>query len=206
MRIIILAIVWLLVAMPGVFAGPQVIGDDLRTDTVLDLSIMGPPLATKEQCLQHLLGRNPLPALTVPAEELVNYYYEEAMTEGVRPDVAFAQALHETGYFRYGGDVIPLQNNFSGLGTVGNGARGVWFSSAQIGVRAQIQHLLGYASAAAPKQAIVDPRYSLLKTSKYFGSARTWTELNGKWAIPGKTYGQKILRIHEQIMREKPVA
>jgi hypothetical protein len=206
MRILILAASLLLAFMPAVFAGEQLVGDNLTADTVFDLSIMGPPLATREQCLRHLLRRNPLPALTVPPEDLVNYYYTEAMAEGIRPDVAFAQALHETGYFRYGGDVVPLQNNFCGLGTVGNGSRGVWFDSAQIGVRAQVQHLVGYASKEPPKKEIVDPRYGLLKASGNFGGAKTWTELNGKWAMPGKTYGQKILRIHEQIMREKPDA
>ncbi|MBP2662603.1 MAG: Mannosyl-glycoprotein endo-beta-N-acetylglucosamidase [Firmicutes bacterium] len=203
MRIMALVAIFIVVFMPVALAGPLLMGDELNSDTVFDLSIMGPPLATKQQCLQHLFSKNPFPALTVSAEELVNYFYTEAMDEGIRPDVAFAQALHETGYFKYGGDVVPLQNNYCGLGTIGNGGRGAWFFSAQIGVRAQIQHLLGYTSTELPKKEIVDPRYNLLKNSKNFGVAKTWTELNGKWAVPGTTYGQKILKIHENIMREK---
>lgn len=203
MRIMALVAIFIVVIMPVAFAGPALMGDELDSNTVFDLSIMGPPLATQQQCLQHLFSKNPFPALTVSANELVNYFYIEAMDEGIRPDVAFAQALHETGYFKYGGDVVPLQNNYCGLGTSGDGEQGAWFFSAQVGVRAQIQHLLGYASTEPPKKEIVDPRYNLLKNSKNFGRAKTWTELNGKWAVPGSRYGQKILKIHESIMREK---
>ncbi|SDF00530.1 glucosaminidase domain-containing protein [Sporomusa acidovorans] len=203
MRILVLAVVFILALIPVANAELSLAGDELDTNTVFDLSIMGPPLATQQQCLQHLLSKNSLPALTVPADELVNYFYIEGMAEGIRPDVAFAQALYETGYFKYGGDVVPLQNNFCGLGTTGDGGRGAWFSSAQLGVRAQIQHLLGYTSTDLPKKEIVDPRYNYLKNSKNFGGAKTWIGLNGKWAIPGTSYGQRILQIHEQIMAEK---
>ena len=58
--------------------------------------ILGHPLATQEQCVRYLLSMNPAPAISVPPERLVSYYYEEGEREGVRPDVAFAQALKET--------------------------------------------------------------------------------------------------------------
>ena len=203
MRIMALVVIFIVVFTPMALAGSPLMGDELNSNTVFDLSIKGPPLATKEQCLQHLLSKNPFPAITVSAEELVNYFYTEAMDEGIRPDIVFAQALYETGYFKYGGDVMPLQNNYCGLGTIGDGGRGAWFFSAEIGVRAQVQHLLGYVSTEPPKKEIVDPRYNLLKSSKNFGGAKTWTELNGKWAVPGRNYGQKILKLHEKIMREK---
>lgn len=179
---------------------PQNLFDDAEP---LDLSILGQPLATKEQCVRHLLRHNSFPMITVTPKELVDYFYEEGNIEGIRPDVAFAQALHETGYFRYGGDVVPLQNNYSGLGTIGGGVKGAWFPSAQVGVRAQIQHLLAYVATRPPQLAIADPRYELVKKSSNFGKAITWTDLNGKWAVPGKTYGQMILTIHQKILREK---
>lgn len=172
----------------------------LTTDQFFDLTIFGPPLATKEQCVTYLRHRNPYPLITVTPDQLVDYYYEEAAREGIRPDVAFAQALHETGNFGYGGDVVPLQNNYCGLGTTGGGVKGAWFESAQIGIRAQIQHLLAYATTRPPSLVIVDPRYELVKNSERFGQSVTWTDLNGKWAVPGKTYGQKILIIHAKIV------
>lgn len=202
MRIVIISFILFFLLIPVTYAGSDIKGDELNARTIFDLSIIGSPLATKEQCVQHLLRTNPYPAITVSPEELVNIYYYEAIDEGIRPDIVFAQALLETGYFKFGGDVVPLQNNYCGLGTSGKGVGGAWFFSAQIGVRAQVQHLLGYTSTRPPKKEIVDPRYELLKFSKNFGGVRTWTELNGKWAVPGINYGQKILKIHEKIMRE----
>lgn len=172
----------------------------LKNEVVVDFTIMGSSIATQEQCVTYLLKRNPLPLLTTTPKQLVEYYYQEAGLEGIRPDLAFAQALHETGNFRYGGDVIPLQNNYCGLGTTGNGVKGAWFPSAQIGVRAQIQHLLAYTTTRPPALSIVDPRYNLVKSTDKFGQSLTWTDLNGKWAVPGKTYGQMILKIHEKIL------
>lgn len=165
-----------------------------------DLSILGTPLATEEQCVRYLLRHNPVPKISVTPQELVHLFFEESRREGIRPDVAFAQSLHETGFFRYGGDVLPLQNNYAGLGTTGGGVKGAWFSNARMGVRAQIQHLKGYATARPPQQKIVDPRYQLLKKTPAFGKRKTWESLNGKWAVPGYMYGQTILRIHQEIL------
>ena len=173
---------------------------ELKTPPFIDLSIIGEPLATQEQCVAYLRKRGRMPLLTVSVEQLVSHFYQESRLEGIRPDVAFAQAIHETGHFRYGGDVLPLQNNYCGLGTTGGGVKGAWFPTAQIGVRAQVQHLLAYASIRPPALAIVDPRYELVKQTEKFGQASTWTDLNGKWAVPGKTYGQMILRIHQKIL------
>lgn len=175
----------------------------LRSAPLFDLTIMGQSIATKEQCLSYLLRRNPFPLLTVSPQQLVDYFYREAEREGIRPDVAFAQALHETGNFGYGGDVVPLQNNYCGLGTTGGGVKGAWFPTAQIGVRAQIQHLLAYCTTRAPGLPLVDPRYHLVQNSDKFGRSVTWIQLNGKWAVPGRTYGQKILTIHERIITGK---
>lgn len=175
----------------------------IRTERFFDLTILGRPLATKEQCISYLLRRNPLPLISVSPSQLVDLYYQEALLEGIRPDLAFAQALHETGNFGYGGDVIPLQNNYCGLGTTGGGVKGAWFPTAEIGVRAQIQHLLAYSSKRPPLLPIVDPRYELVKKTRNFGQSITWTDLNGKWAVPGRTYGQKVQTIHEAILTGK---
>lgn len=176
---------------------------DLQENVQLDLSILGAPIATKEQCLAYLLKKNPYPLLSIPPGKLVDMYYEAGLTEGVRPDVAFAQSLHETGYFKYGGDVSPFQNNFAGIGATGNKARGASFALPLTGIYAQMQHLRGYATSLPPAAPLVDPRYDVLKTTPYFGKATTWISLNGKWAVPGNTYGQMILAIHEKIVEQR---
>jgi len=165
-------------------------------------AILGAPVATKEQCVRYLLSVNPLPSLMVPPDKLVDYYYEEGMREGVRPDVAFAQALKETGYFRYGGTVTPDQNNYCGLGTTSTQVKGAYFPSSQLGVRAHIQHLLAYASTRRPAVEVVDPRYDLVRSVYASSTIGTWSGLNGRWAVPGDSYGESILQIYEGILRK----
>ncbi len=167
-------------------------------------SILGPAVATPQQCVHYLLEHNPDPRISVTPYQLVSYYYEEGKREGVRPDIAFAQALVETGYFRYTGTVHPDQNNYCGLGTTSAIVRGAYFPTSLIGVRAHIQHLLAYASVQMPKEPIVDPRYSLVRDAYGHRTLTTWQQLNGRWAVPGKTYGQNILRVYEAILKTKP--
>lgn len=166
-----------------------------------DLTILGGPIATKKQCVEYINMKNPLPQIMTSTDELVDIFYEEGIKEGVRPDVALAQSLHETGNFRYGGDVLPFQNNYAGIGATGNKAKGASFSTPTLGVRSQIQHLLGYATTKLPVEPIVDPRYELLaKIPEKYGKIKTWQELGGNWAVPGVGYGETILRIHREIL------
>lgn len=165
-------------------------------------SILGSAIATEDQCVKYLLKNNPNPRITVSAKDLVKYYYEEAGREGIRPDAAFAQALKETGFFRYGGTVTPDQNNYCGLGTTSATVKGAYFESARIGVRAHVQHLLAYASVRPPREDVVDPRYSLVRAAYASSTIDTWPGLNGRWAVPGNNYGQEILQILDNISKE----
>lgn len=166
-------------------------------DTV---TIFGPAEATEEQMQAFILRRNPKPKLNGTVEEIVRAYYVEAGREGIRPDVALCQALKETGFFAYGGDVSPKQNNFCGLGATGNREPGAHFATIELGVRAHIQHLLAYASESRPQEAVVDPRYELVVQNhpEIHGKIQRWTGLNGVWAVPGKRYGQDILQLWQQ--------
>ncbi|WP_238473011.1 glucosaminidase domain-containing protein [Desulforamulus profundi] len=125
----------------------------------------------------------------------------------MRADVAWAQALKETGYFKYGGIVLPEQNNYSGIGALNNNAKGeaAVFESPRIGVRAQIQHLKAYASTEALKQPCADPRFHLVKrgSAKYVEWLGYEDNPNGTgWAWPGKGYGYSIVGILKGILQE----
>ncbi len=172
------------------------------TVSAYDDAIIGTPLASQEQCVKYLLAANPLPDISVTPQELVSYYYEEGEREGIRPDVAFAQACKETGFFRYGGTVTPDQNNYCGLGTTSATVKGAYFATARLGVRAHIQHLLAYASTRQPGEAIVDPRYQLVRGTYGQATLNRWEDLNGRWAVPGYTYGQSILSMFRAMLRE----
>ena len=173
-----------------------------KTLSEYDTAIIGTPLASQEQCVSYLLSVNPHPAISVSPRELVAYYYEEGAREGIRPDVAFAQALKETGFFRYGGTVTPDQNNYCGLGTTSTEIKGAYFATSQIGVRAHIQHLLAYASTRRPVRPVVDPRYNLVRNVYGTITLGNWQDLNGRWAVPGDSYGQSILSMFHAILRK----
>ena len=170
---------------------------DAAPDTI---SITGPAEATQEQMISFIKKRNPQPKLNCTVAEIVSYYYQEAGREGIRPDVALCQALKETGFFAYGGDVSPKQNNFCGLGATGNHEPGHSFATPQLGARAHIQHLLAYSRREQPSIKIVDPRYWHVVRNRpdLHGKIAKWTGLNGTWAVPGKNYGQEILSLWRQ--------
>ena len=173
-----------------------------KTVSTYDDSIIGTPLASQEQCVRYLLRYNPAPDISVTPQQLVSYYYQEGEREGIRPDVAFAQALKETGFFRYGGTVTPDQNNYCGLGTTSATVKGAYFASSELGVRAHIQHLLAYASTRQPLEPVVDPRYDLVRSVYGESTLTRWEDLNGRWAVPGTTYGQSILSMFRAILNE----
>ncbi|MBP3690985.1 MAG: glucosaminidase domain-containing protein, partial [Schwartzia sp.] len=102
----------------------------------------------------------------------------------------------------YGGTVTPDQNNYCGLGTTSDYVQGGYFPSAQIGVRAHIQHLLAYATTRTPSSDIVDPRYSMVRDIYGAMTLPHWLDLNGRWAVPGTYYGQHIMAIFQQILQE----
>ena len=179
--------------MPPSFTSPFM-ETGARADSV---EILGPAEVPQRQMVLFLERRNPKAKLNCTPTELVSYYYEEAGREGVRPDIALCQAFKETGFFNYGGDVLPEQNNFCGLGALGNKVRGAKFESPRLGARAHIQHLLAYTSLQRPSTPIVDPRYEHIAANRkdIYGQIHTWTGLNGNWAVPGTHYGQDILRL-----------
>ena len=128
-------------------------------------AIMGKAQATASQMAAFCLSKNASPQLpSCTVEELARMFIEEGEAEGVRGDVAFAQSLHETGYFKFGGIVLPSQNNYAGIGALNGNATGqaASFPDPRTGVRAQIQHLKAYASTEALVNACVDPRFSLV--------------------------------------------
>lgn len=171
------------------------------TKSAYDESITGTPLASQQQCVNYLLSVNPSPRISVSPEELVSYYYEEGQREGIRPDVAFVQALKETGFFGYGGTVTPDQNNYCGLGTTSATVKGAYFTSSKMGVRAHIQHLLAYASTRKPTEPVVDPRYTLVRSTYGSRTLGRWQDLNGRWAVPGYSYGQSIMSMYRTMLR-----
>jgi hypothetical protein len=154
---------------------------------------MGKGLTTQEQLVSFFLSVN-AEAVAPFVRNLAAFYIEEAAIEGVNHDVAFAQMCLETGFLRYGNLVTPDMNNFSGLGAIGPEQPGLSFPDPRTGVRAQIQHLKGYATDTPLKQELVDPRYRWIR----YGSAPAITGLAGTWAAD-RQYAVKISKILERL-------
>ena len=164
------------------------------------ISIYGESELTKKQAVAYIKQTNPKVRLDCSVEELVDLYWQEAEREGVRPDLALAQSLVETGTYAYGGDVHHKQNNFCGLGTTGGGVKGASFKTPELGVRAQIQHLLAYTQKKRPQTKIVDPRYELAHNIRLErGMVDTWYGLNGTWAM-GSLYCEKIMATYQKML------
>lgn len=127
-------------------------------------------------------------------EEFCHILFLEAKAEGVKAEVVFAQAMLETGYLKFGGDVKIEQFNFAGIGATGHGVPGNSFKNVTIGLRAQTQHLKCYASTEPLNQKIEDPRWA-----EYLrGTATSVEELSWKWA-ENQEYGNNITNLIKQI-------
>ena len=179
-------------------------GDPFPVITIDDLPaspwfIMGKGESRAEQLAYFLLNENKS-ADSEFVKVLAEYYISEAGTEGINHDVAFAQMCLETGFLRFGGLVSPEMNNFCGLGSIGPGEPGHWFSSVELGVRAHIQHLKAYASEEPLIGELVDPRYRFVRR----GSVLTINGLAGTWAAD-KMYADKIKLILERLYRFSPI-
>lgn len=134
-------------------------------------------------------------------ETFCRMYVEEAAAEGVRPEVAFAQTMKETGFLQYGGDASIEQYNFAGLGTTGNGVPGNSYPDVRTGIRAQIQHLKAYATDEALNGACVDDRYEYVKKGsapyvQWLGQQENPEGLG--WAT-GVNYGYDIIEMIEDM-------
>ncbi len=167
--------------------------------------IVGESIASAANLRSLLKKNNPA------APDLVELYLEIGAEYGIRGDLAFCQAAKETGWWKYGGLVQPCQNNYCGLGATGSpatgeedlhgadsdrvyfvaGQHGAFFDTPADGVEAHIQHLYAYATRnkLPAGKSIVDPRFTLVSR----GIATNWSDLNGRWAVPGVGYGQSII-------------
>ena len=175
------------------------LGTELPAD-YKNIGIYGEAEASKKQAVALIKQNNPKVRLACSVEELVDLYWRESEREDIRPDLALAQSIVETGTYAYGGDVQHNQNNFCGLGTTGGGVKGATFKTPELGVRAHIQHLLAYTQKKRPKTAIVDPRYELAHNIRMErGMVDTWYGLNGTWAM-GSLYCEKIMATYQKML------
>jgi len=119
---------------------------------------------------------------------------------GIRSDIAFCQAIVETGWFKFsdGTAVKPEQHNYCGLGVTSKGEIGVSFETIEKGITAHIQHLFAYANAQPLpfNELIIDPRFKYVQR----GIAPYWEDLNNRWAMNSR-YSDLILKIYNDLLK-----
>ena len=187
--------------------------------TAASVAIIGPARLDARQLVAWFNGRQPQPSgsysASVDLATMAQHYVEEGAAENVTGDIAFAQAIVETGWFRFTGTVPASANNFAGIGAADVNPGPATFTDARTGVRAHIQHLRAYADPTATACGIpplrnpcVDPRFALVVPK---GRAPTWNDLgSGNWATSPR-YGVSILSLYNEArafngVREAPSA
>jgi hypothetical protein len=128
--------------------------------------------------------------------QLAHLYLDESAAEGVRGDVAFAQAMIETAGF----SITSGANNFAGIGACDSCAHGYSFPSVRMGVRAQIELLKAYATPFFTEETTARPAaYQGIDTLSVRGKEPTWDSLSGVWSS-GTSYGQDVLAVYHSMV------
>lgn len=163
--------------------------------------IMGKSVVSVEKMVAFVKAKNPN---AQDIEEIAKQFIEVGNKYNIRGDVAFAQSIIETGWFKFDGGtaVTPDQHNYCGLGVVSKGVKGNSFDTVKDGVTAQIQHLYAYANKLAipSDEEMLDPRFKYVTR----GVAPHWEDLNNRWAM-NNNYGQHIISIYNQLVDFKYV-
>lgn len=165
--------------------------------------IEGTAKATEKQMQSYLKNVNP--GVSKEILDLIPIYLSEGEKEGIRGDIAFALSCVETQNFTFvGSSVTAKQNNFGGLGVTSKSSKGESYKSAEIGIRAQIQHLKAFANKDALKVNVVDKSFkSVTRGSapyvEYLGSKENPKKKG--WSSKDK-YGNSIIDVLSKITGE----
>jgi peptidoglycan hydrolase CwlO-like protein len=140
-------------------------------------------------------------------DDIAHLYVIEGNEEHVRGDLAFAQAIIETGSFS-----VAAGNNYSGIGVCDSCTGGYAFPTPLDGIRAQIQLLRNYADpdsrarllANVPSPALYGANAEKAASTydSFFlkGKAPLWNQMgNGNWATD-PTYAHKVIGLFVQML------
>lgn len=177
--------------------------------------VLGPTRASLGQMRAFLARENPAAAAWVP-----ELYLQHAAGAGIRAEIALAQAIKETGYFRFPGTAKAEWHNPAGLGVTGSPDVGNRFPTWDAGIRAHYGHLLNYFGDHKPEFCDVDQRHfgagwviardrrptPPADATGHLHLPNDVTELSQRWAAPGLTYGEDVAAIAEAILATSPEA
>lgn len=138
-------------------------------------------------------------------EVVVTEYWTYAPQVGLRAEVAFCQAMHETGWLRWPGNSAPW--NMAGIKTPwAAGDRPEdheQFASPEVGVKAHLAHLCAYAHLIPPAGWAAPRTLANMRLYASWAPVTTVEELGGKWA-PSPTYGVRVAMLVAQLADSVP--
>jgi hypothetical protein len=162
---------------------------------VAGVSLLGGSALNAQQLAGWFNARGYVAFTTTTVKQLASWYIQMGAAEGVRGDVAFAQAVLETGGFS-SPDAVEL-NNYAGIGHCDTCPSGWAFPSPHAGVTGQLQLLRIFGDAGAPPRGAPAPVLPALVPARQDrrGCCATWEALTGVWATD-PSYGAQILSIY----------
>lgn len=168
-----------------------------------------PACATPQKLMALLKSRNP--RLEPRFEGVATAYAKVGKELGVRYDYAFFQMMAETGSLSFKGGRARLvkaeQNNFAGLGAIGNAEPGESFADLETGVRAHLQHVLLYAgqkiaTPVAERTRKVQEWGVLSAWQAELGGAVSFAEMAKKWSSATSVY-PSLIEGHAETFRSQ---
>lgn len=160
------------------------------------LGVMGPSALSGGQLAAWFADYSSAGGIDPRIARLADLYVAEGEALGVRGDVAFVQAVIETGGFRFTGS-----HNYAGIGHCDACPRGYAFASERDGVRAQVQLLRGYADADVTPDDLPGGPVAPINVGSLGvrGCCGSWWGLSGVWAS-ALHYGGTIHNLYEQAL------
>lgn len=186
-----------------------------------DAPIVGAASGTPEQASAWFGARCSAGYTAYDVETIVARYRDLGDWAGMDWFLALAQMGHETGHMSSWWSQRPRRNP-AGIGVTGRtayssdsppGANWVWDESVQLwregvsfptwddhGIPAHLGRLLAYAltddAASDAQRQLIDYALGIRPLpASYRGSAPTICGLNGRWAVPGDGYGERIVEL-----------
>ena len=134
--------------------------------------------------------------------DIAALYWEYGRKTGLRPEVLYAQAAHETNFGKYTGQVPPEYNNWAGIkkanATGDEPEDHEEFATPEDGVRAHFNHMSAYVGLAPIGKP--HDRYQVVLKQSWAGAVIHVEDLSGKWA-PSAEYHKAILNFLEEIYK-----
>ena len=184
--------------------------DQAQLDAWGAIPIMGQSVLTAQQLADWFLSTGAVPKLApgTTIDDVARFYVEEGDVENVRGDLAFTQAVIETGSFS-----VAAGNNYSGIGVCDSCTGGNSFATpATASERRSSCSATTPTPTAGASNLAYPPEPGLYGSDReradhlydsFFlkGKSPLWNQMgNGNWATD-PTYAGKVVNLYDQIVQ-----